>query len=111
MSLVNLLNVPRTPSELNQWSWENKSSHLRIIQAIQQQKGITLQQYLLDPINENDIPTFLEREQQQHNDMNQALGLQGSDLDSVDWKDEKQREAWFWQDYQEHLDAESALKI
>ena len=86
-------------------------SHRKIIQAIAAQKGKNLAQYQVDPINFTDFSTFLNNNQQAHNEMLSALGISGADLQQVDIRDANQRRAWIAIHAVEHRDAEMALKI
>lgn len=75
---------------------------------------INLTVYQVYPVNLNDpqaVQTFLENNQQAHDDFNGALGLPGVDLEGVDIKDKKQLEAWTFLNYQELYDASAALEI
>lgn len=106
-----LLNVPRTKSDWDTWSLNHMLEHQKILQAIQQQKGIALVQYQLDPINFENPTFFLELHQQSHLDFDGALGLQSSDLQDVDLKDEKQLQSFIYINWLEHNSANAALKI
>ena len=68
-------------------------------------------QYQLDPIPTQDITDWLFRNSQSHSDINSVLGLQGSNLESVNLEDENQRQAWIWLNYSELRDARLALHI
>lgn len=109
--LASLLNVPKSQEDWDRWSWAHKTSHERIRQAIQQQKGNNLTEYQLDPINFNAVRDFLIHNQQTHNEMNGVLGLQGSDLEGVKIEDPNQLRAWVWNHYLEHQSAELALGV
>lgn len=104
--LVALLNVPRSDPEWAIWSFAHKQSHLAIVQAIRAAGGASLAEYQLDPIPKNDVPGWLARNQEAHNDMNGALGVQSSDLLETDLSDERQAEAWVYLHFIEHQTAE-----
>lgn len=70
-----------------------------------------LTEYQLDPINFNDFTTWLENNEQSHDDFNAFLKLQSSDLEEVDPKNESQMQAWINLHFREHQSAESALNI
>ena len=106
-----LYNVPGAENEWNVWSLSHAASHAKIIQAIKTQKGESLSQYQLDPIPFNALDTFLNNNQQAHNDMLNALGISGADLQQVDVKDKNQLRAWVFIHAKEHANAEQALKI
>lgn len=114
MPSSSLLNVPGNAEEWKAWSFNHAQQHINIIQAIQQQKGIQLNQYQLDPINfanEETTLTFLEWHQQTHLDMNNALGLQSVDLQDTNLKDQKQLESFIFFNFQEHFDVNQTLGI
>lgn len=73
--------------------------------------GIATTDYQLDPIAENDLPGWLQRNSQTHIEMDAALGVQGVDLQDVDLSDENQKQAWFWLHFLEHQSAENTLGI
>lgn len=72
---------------------------------------VKLPEYSIDPIPSDDVKGWLENNQNYHNDMNGQLDLQGSDLQDVDFKDQKQLQSWIFLHYQEHNSAEQALEI
>lgn len=105
------MNTPREPSEWVRWSYHHRDSHARIRDAIQKQKGVSLVDYQLDPISQEDIRGWLQRNSQSHSDMLGALNIQAEDLLDVDFSDLKQAEAWTNLHYQDHYNAENALRI
>ena len=72
---------------------------------------INLTDYVVYPVDQNQITIFLQNNQSLHSDMNGALGLQSSDLQDTDFKDENEKIAWFYSHYLEHYDAETELGI
>lgn len=106
-----LYNVPKSQEDWNIWSLSHQASHTKILQAIKTQKSKSLSQYQLDPIPFNAFDIFLNNNQQAHNDMLNALGISGSDLQEVDVKNENQLRAWIALHAREHLDVEMALKV
>ena len=109
--LVALLNVPRTDQDWAIWSFAHVQSHLAIIQAVSAKGGAALTSYQLDPIPQDDLPNWLERNQQAHNDMNGAVGAQSSDLLDTDLTDERERQSWVYLHFLEHQTAEQKLGI
>ena len=73
--------------------------------------GIQTNDYQLDPISQNDLPGWLQRNQQTHIEMDAAIGSQSVDLQDVDLNDERQLEAWVWLHFLEHQTAEDKLEI
>jgi hypothetical protein len=106
-----LLESPRTPEQWLRWSYHHRDSHTRIRQAIQKQKNVNLVEYQLDPIFDQDLQGFLQRNSQSHGDMLSILGIQSEDLLDVDFKDERQAQAWIQLHYYDHFNAETALGI
>jgi hypothetical protein len=109
MALSNLLNSPTDGNSLDVWTFHNADSHAAIISAILAVKGIQLTQYLLDPVDEDDMNNWLLRHQQSHTDFTSVLGIGSNDLSSVDWKNDSERDAWIGLHFREHYDAYAAL--
>lgn len=107
--LARLLEVPHSETEWNAWSWSHRTSHQRIIQGINSKKGASLQEYPVDPMNFHFIENFLIANEAMHQAMNEVLGLQDVDLESVDLKDDKQLRAWIYLHWQAHQAAEQAV--
>lgn len=87
MSLALLYNIPNDIRSRNEWSFSNAASHTQIIEAIQRQKNITLVPYLLDPLPDEDIPSFLLRHQQMHSDMAGVTGIATNNYTALDFND------------------------
>lgn len=109
--LAALLNVPRDEAEWSRFSFNNWDAVNQIRAAILRRLGVTLPEYQLEPIAMADIETFMENNQQAHNDFNSVLGLQSSDLLHADLHNENEREAWVYLNYSEVLSACQALRI
>lgn len=109
--LVTLLNVPRSPADWQRWSFAHRDSHATIASAVLAQGRGVLPEYQLDPIPDDDVPGWLSRNQQAHNDMNKAIGAQSSDLQDTDFTVPQQLEAWVYLHFLEHQTAEQALKV
>lgn len=109
--LVTLIEIPKTPDEWSRWAWAHRTSHDKIRQAVLQQKSINLTDYVIDPIPPNNTDDWLANNAALHTDMNEALGLQSVDLESVEMKDPGQLAAWVWSHYLEHQSAEKALGV
>lgn len=105
MSLAMVLFPPPTDNGLHEWSLAHYLHHLAIIAAVKQSKGITLPVYQIWPMSLTNIDTWLENHQLLHNEMNAVFKNNGNDLSSLDWKDEKQREGFFYLNFQEHRSA------
>lgn len=111
MALVDLLNTPKNEAEWEIYSFSNREQVSEIRQAIKVQKNTILRDYVLYPINFDNIKFWLQNNQQAHLDFNAVLGLQGSDLQDVDIKEPNQLQSWVWINYQELFSASAALHI
>jgi len=106
-----LANIPRSPSDWQLWAFDHRDSHDRIRAAILSKFNNALADHQIEPINPNDVVTFLDNNSTLHDDMNRLLSLPGSDIQDVDFKDDKQLEAWIKLHYVEHYNAENVLGI
>ena len=109
--LAVLLNVPQTDREWEIFSLHHQQDHEEIRQAIQVRLGVNLPSYVLAPVTLERTGDFLENNQHAHTDMNGALGLNSSDIQTVDLKDPNQLASWVDENYQEHYSARQALSI
>jgi len=109
--LAALLNVPNNEQDWSIWSLNNYDAVNQIRQAIQQQIGLTLPEYQIEPITWGDIDTWLDNNQQAHVDFTGALGQQSNDLLHTDLKDPNQRAAWVWLNFMELQGACQTLQI
>ena len=114
MSLFDLLSSPKSPEDWEQYSFSTRNQVDLIRSAILKQYNINLTQYQLYPLdlsNEENRQYWLQQNSQSHDDFNAVLGQQSSDIDDVDFKNEKELEAWIFLVYQELFTACSILKI
>lgn len=109
--IAGLLNVPKTPGEWQRFGLAHALVHTAIRQALLSQKGFATGEYILDPINFNAIDEWLSRVQQTHIEMNEALLLQSSNLEGVDFTNPAQTQAWIYLNWQEDNAAMTALAI
>lgn len=100
-----------TPEARSQWVWDNSEDHIEIVTAIRQLTGTWLNQYIIDPFPAREPGVWLALHQTAHDDMNQFLGLPGNNLQSVDFNNRQQLEAWIWLHYSEHAAARNAVGI
>lgn len=108
--LAVLLEKPRDALSWQRWSLHHRHDHEEIRQAIQTQKGTNLPEYELDPMP-RDLNAWIDRNQRTHLDMNSTLGLQSSDLGTLDMKNDRTLELWIRSHYLEHFSARAALGI
>lgn len=97
-----LFNVPTTARSWAQFSFHNRDQHQLAALSIRAQLGVSLTEYILDPIPVNDLAAWLNLHQQSHNQVNEALGVAGNDLSAVDPNDQGQIEAWIQNHAAEH---------
>ncbi|HEY4355952.1 MAG TPA: hypothetical protein VGN16_09410 [Acidobacteriaceae bacterium] len=109
--IVTLLNAPKSAEDWARWSFHHRASHQAIVQALKTQKNVEVPLYILDPIDLSQPKLFLEANQQMHQDMDNALGSQSSDLEDVDVNDARQLQSWIYTHWLEHQAAEAALGI
>jgi hypothetical protein len=105
MGLPSIFNIPGSPEQLAHWSFSHAQHHYNILQYIQNTQSVVLTNYILDPFDPRDVERWLWQHQQMHFDMDNALGILGFDLTSVDWSNPEQLAAWIQLNAQEHLDA------
>jgi hypothetical protein len=103
MTIANLLNIS-SDEDFAGFAFANDTHHRLITQNINLQipQARALTFYILDPVPEIDLQSWLRRHQQSHSDINAALGIQGSDLTDVDFKKTEERESWSELHYSEH---------
>lgn len=113
MTLAALLNIPKTSEDWDIWSLNHRLEHDRLREAIQvKTNGATnLFQYQLDPIPFSNITDWTQRHQQAHDDFNEALSLQGVDLEGANFEDSEQIQSWIYLNWLEHQTAALSLGI
>ena len=111
MGIANLFNTPANEQEMLVFSFSNADQHRLIVNAIAKQKGIALTSYLLDPLPPEDIQDWLAIHQQAHIDFRNVLGIPGTDLTSVDFRDPEQFASWSRLHGTEHLQAATMLRL
>lgn len=109
--LASLLNIPHQQQDWDFFSWNHRLSHAAIRSAIQQKYGVVLTDYIIDPMNSENMSQFLQNNAALHSDMNSVLGLPGIDLLDVNMSDERQVNAWIYYHWQEHFAAETAAGV
>jgi hypothetical protein len=69
------------------WSFANADSHIQIVDAILRKYGKTLTSYVLDPLPESDLSSFLLRHQAMHADMAGVTGIGTNNYTAIDFGD------------------------
>lgn len=111
MSLLLVQNFPRSKEAIAKWAFNHDQEHRIIRTAVLSKKGVALQEYILDPFSYQDPQGWLARHQSAHNDFNAIVNYNGSDLEAVDFDNDKQRQAWSWFHWQEHVNINTVLGI
>ena len=104
-----LSNIPQSPEDWRIFSFNNLTSHRKIIAAINAMGGAQLQSYDIEPINPKDLAGWMYRHQAAHSDFNGVLKLSSNDLYTADFDDPKQLASWIALHHREHLLAEGAI--
>lgn len=101
--LAALYNIPSDPQTLARFSFHNADSHALAARAIHALTGLTLPEFVIDPIPPNDFPGWLYNHQAMHNSVNGVLGLVGNDLSDVDPRKLDQLTYWVQIHASEHV--------
>lgn len=102
MSLAQLLYPSPTDRGMDEWSFAHFDHHRTINQAIARTRGIQVEEQRIYPVRPEDFDDFLAQNQFWHNATNQVLGVQGVDLQSVDFQNKQARDAWIWLHFLQH---------
>lgn len=108
MSLATILYPSPTASGADEWFHANFQHHQSIVGALKDVRGVILPVYQIFPANPQNMQIWLREHQHQHNEMCNALGISGTDLSSVDFRDKKQLDAWYFAHFLEHQAAAAA---
>jgi hypothetical protein len=108
---ASLIEVPSDAAGWERFSYDNRTSHDLIRQAIQAKGGPALKDYVLEPILENDWNSWLLRHALTHEEMTGALGSLSTDLSVLDPKDPEALSNWIGVHWLEHQAVEQALGI
>lgn len=111
MSLPSIFTQPQSDDDWTAWAWNHAANHYDAINAAFVNKGAQLTQFVLSPLDKNSLGTWLYQHQITHNEINQALGLQGNDLLNFDLKDPDQLAEWLRLNGSEHQAFSAALGI
>ena len=111
MGLANIYYPPAGEGGWEDFWFNNFQDHELIQSAVQTQKSINNPIYPIIPWRQDNINNILELHQMFHNDMNDALGLPGQDLSSLDLKDHKSVQDWCFNHFSEHQAAHQVLNV
>lgn len=93
------------------WAFDNADDHIFVRDMVQVKNTVNLVQYPLYPLNWDRWDTFAMTHQSAHDEINELLGLPGTDLTGVDFNDPKKAEEWHLSHYREHEAWHAALGI
>lgn len=110
-AVANLYNVPGNDQERATWSYSHMAHHRDINRVIYQLIGLALPEYLLDPIDPNNLGPWDDLHQAMHDQMDQVLGISGFNLLGVDWNNQELLASWIFLNATEHKQAADILEI
>jgi hypothetical protein len=111
MALLEISEPSADPQQLLSWSFSHMANHRDINRRINETKSVVLAEYALDPIDPTNMQGWLLHHQTMHDNQNQVLGIQGSNLLGLDWNDSQGVLDWINRHYQEHQQASQQLDI
>lgn len=110
-ALASLYNVPSNDQERAQWAFAHMAHHRDISRKIYELLALALPEFILDPIDPDNIGTWEYQHQQMHNDQNTILSIAGFDLTGLDWKNPNELAGWVYLNGIEHRQAANILEI
>ena len=103
MSLPQVILPPPTGLQgLEEWAFAHYQHHLAIADAALKVKRVKLVILQIYPMSLDNLQDWLEDHQTIHNEMNALFKVQGNDLSTLNWNDERQREGFFFLNFMEH---------
>jgi len=111
MSLVQIYELPESHADCQRWSFAHSAHHDDVIRVIQQTKGIQLNQFLLDPVDPDNMGRWLYWHQVMHQETDAVLSVQSNDLLNLDWNDEGQLQEWITFNGNEHYQWSTILGV
>lgn len=108
MSLAQIAATPSDDQELSAWSLSHADHHTNLILAANRRQiaahaTVTrFSSFILDPFDPENLSGWLNNHQAMHNELNQALGISGYDLQELDWQDEGSVADWMAKNFDEH---------
>lgn len=109
--LAALLVVPNTEQDWSIWSYAHRDQHNIVRRAIQKKYNINLTEYQLDPIPFQSLMTFVDNNQQAHDDVNAILNTMSTNLQQSDLSNQAQLQAWIYLHAQEHIAWSNKLQV
>ena len=90
------------PGASDRWGFANANEHTKIHGAIQAAGKGNLVVTEIYPIRWENPGQFLLKHQSMHNEVNQTLGVAGTDLTGIDFKNKAQLDQWNQAHFDEH---------
>ena len=106
-----LLNIPHDQGSWDIWAFTLDRNIAEITQAIKTQLNVQLPVDQLYPIPATAITEWLLSVSVAIGDIAGVLKINAADVENVDLQDERAKQAWIWQIFQEVQAARSILKI
>lgn len=110
-AVAGIYNVPSTRQDLDTWAFQHAAHHRDINRVIFELLGITVPEYVLDPVNPDDNNVWRYQHQVMHSFMDAILGISGYNLLTLSWNDEKLLGGWIYLNASEHYQAANLLGI
>lgn len=111
MALAVLFELPQSRQHWDTWAFVNMAHHRDINRVLFETTGTRINESVLDPFDIDQPDSWLTKHQVMHQEQNAALGIQGFDLQNVDFEDKEAMEAWITAHANEHYQAAQILGI
>ena len=105
-----LLSIDPEPGGVDRWVFYHAQDHNRLIARANSAFGAKLEYRILDPLP-SDLDQWLFDHQRLHDDLAALTQYTNSDLQTVDFENPAQRDAWLQINQQEHSTFSTALGI
>jgi hypothetical protein len=94
--VANLSNIPSDVQSVNEYAFSLQAQIRDINRVIFEDSGITLPEYVIDPLNIDNPNAQLQQLQIMADNIGDVLNIAGYDLEDVDLSDQGQRASWVW---------------
>lgn len=102
MSLAAILYPAPTAKGLEEFFFANYQHHLAVMGALRQTQDVELELFQIYPVQPENMENWLRQHQKQHDFMNAALGIPGTDLTAVDFGNQREFDSWAFQHFLQH---------
>lgn len=110
-SAAGLLNVPNNDRDWDQWTFILDQNVRDIAAALLSKQNVVLPEYQLSPIPWPAITEWLERISTVVDQICANTGAQARDIERVNLDDQREKQAWVWNIFQEIQQARMNLAI